>query len=171
VLRVDQGRWMSRDPLGFESGYWNLYRYVGNDPILFVDPSGSMSIIKGVINFFCCLFGRKCCAKNTDKIKEFIQQNSKDQIKYLAKSHGIGEQYDEVSDKCEKVKLIIETIIDLKNAGQEMNDISFCSELLNLMMSNLENDPSHSSFNYGFNTNNSDLFYFRYMFAYPIRGD
>ncbi len=47
-----------------------------------------------------------------------------------------------------------------------MNDISFCSELISLMTSNLENDHSHSSFNYGFNTNNSDLFYFRCMFAY-----
>ena len=32
VLRVDQGRWMSRDPLGFDGGDWSVYRYVGNEP-------------------------------------------------------------------------------------------------------------------------------------------
>ena len=52
VLRVDQGRWMSRDPLGFDGGDWNLYRYVGNNPVLGVDPIGML---------FAC--GRKCCLK------------------------------------------------------------------------------------------------------------
>ena len=28
VLRPDLGRWMSRDPIGFEGGDWNLYGYV-----------------------------------------------------------------------------------------------------------------------------------------------
>lgn len=31
---------MSRDPLGFEAGDANFYRYVRNDPINYVDPSG-----------------------------------------------------------------------------------------------------------------------------------
>ena len=34
------GRWLSQDPIGFESGDANLYRYVGNDPGNGVDPSG-----------------------------------------------------------------------------------------------------------------------------------
>ncbi len=34
VLRVDQGRWMSQDPLGFGGGDWNLYGYVGNAPLV-----------------------------------------------------------------------------------------------------------------------------------------
>ncbi len=34
------GRWMSQDPIGFEGGDGNLYRYVGNDPGNGVDPSG-----------------------------------------------------------------------------------------------------------------------------------
>ena len=38
-LRTDLGRWMSRDPIGFE-GDWNLYRYVGNRPGVFIDPLG-----------------------------------------------------------------------------------------------------------------------------------
>ena len=33
-------RFLSLDPIGFEAGDFNFYRYVGNDPVNFVDPSG-----------------------------------------------------------------------------------------------------------------------------------
>ncbi len=42
-LNVLQGRWMSADPLRFEAGDYNLYRYVGNEPVGRMDPSGLMS--------------------------------------------------------------------------------------------------------------------------------
>jgi RHS repeat-associated protein len=35
----DLGRWISRDPIGIAGGL-NLYRYVSNDPLRYVDPSG-----------------------------------------------------------------------------------------------------------------------------------
>ncbi|MBI2805644.1 MAG: hypothetical protein HYX68_11760 [Planctomycetes bacterium] len=34
------GRWLSQDPLGFDAGDSNLYRYVNNAPTLATDPSG-----------------------------------------------------------------------------------------------------------------------------------
>jgi hypothetical protein len=34
------GRWLSEDPIGFEAGDANLYRYVGNGPAIYVDPTG-----------------------------------------------------------------------------------------------------------------------------------
>lgn len=34
------GRWISEDPIGFEAGDPNLYRYVWNAPTRFIDPSG-----------------------------------------------------------------------------------------------------------------------------------
>jgi RHS repeat-associated protein len=34
------GRWVSKDPIGFAGGQSNLYSYVGQDPINWVDPSG-----------------------------------------------------------------------------------------------------------------------------------
>jgi RHS repeat-associated protein len=35
------GRWITRDPLGFEGGYWNLYGYVGSNCLNLTDPSGN----------------------------------------------------------------------------------------------------------------------------------
>ncbi len=35
------GRWVSEDPKGFEAGDENLFRYVGNNPVNKVDPSGA----------------------------------------------------------------------------------------------------------------------------------
>jgi hypothetical protein len=34
------GRWISEDPIGFQAGDANLYRFVWNDPSNWVDPSG-----------------------------------------------------------------------------------------------------------------------------------
>jgi RHS repeat-associated protein len=34
------GRWLSEDPIGFRGGDSNLYRYVGNSPLMRTDPSG-----------------------------------------------------------------------------------------------------------------------------------
>jgi RHS repeat-associated protein len=36
---ADAGRWMSKDPIGFEGGD-NWYAYCGNEPINFIDPNG-----------------------------------------------------------------------------------------------------------------------------------
>jgi len=33
-------RFLSKDPIEFEAGDFNFYRYVGNDPVNFVDPTG-----------------------------------------------------------------------------------------------------------------------------------
>ena len=38
------GRWLQRDPIKFEGGDTNLYAYVGNDPVNYVDPSGQAAV-------------------------------------------------------------------------------------------------------------------------------
>jgi RHS repeat-associated protein len=37
---VANGRFISEDPIGFAAGDTNLYRYVGNSPVNWIDPSG-----------------------------------------------------------------------------------------------------------------------------------
>ena len=38
--RKDLGRWLTQDPIGFDGGDWNLYRYCGGNPATSIDPSG-----------------------------------------------------------------------------------------------------------------------------------
>lgn len=41
------GRWMQKDPIGFGGADSNLYRYVGNDPVNFIDPEGLFGFFVG----------------------------------------------------------------------------------------------------------------------------
>ncbi len=58
VLSPTLGRWLSNDPVGFNAGDVNVYRYMGNDPSNELDPSGLLvcdpgwrSISHGEISF------------------------------------------------------------------------------------------------------------------------
>lgn len=44
------GRWTSKDPIQFEGGDSNLFGYVSNDPVNFVDPDGRLvNVVTGII--------------------------------------------------------------------------------------------------------------------------
>ncbi|MDD5160802.1 MAG: peptidoglycan DD-metalloendopeptidase family protein [Sulfuricurvum sp.] len=43
------GRFITPDPIGFAGGDTNFYRYVGNDPVNFVDPSGLLANMAGAL--------------------------------------------------------------------------------------------------------------------------
>ncbi len=42
-------RFLGEDPLRFNAGDINFYRYVGNSPVNFVDPSGEWAILLGLV--------------------------------------------------------------------------------------------------------------------------
>ena len=44
-LSTQQGRWLTQDPIGFDSGDFNLYRYVGGRPTVAIDPSGTFNCL------------------------------------------------------------------------------------------------------------------------------
>lgn len=45
------GRWMSKDPIGFNGGDGNLYRYVGNDSVNRIDPKGTCAAVSWLVSF------------------------------------------------------------------------------------------------------------------------
>ncbi len=44
VYDPDTGRFLQEDPVWFAAGDMNIYRYVGNNPVNFVDPSGEAKV-------------------------------------------------------------------------------------------------------------------------------
>ncbi|MBY0416401.1 MAG: RHS repeat-associated core domain-containing protein [Bdellovibrionales bacterium] len=48
------GRWLSKDPIGFEGGDTNLYGYVLQDPINSIDPQGKNGQTIGLIAVVVC---------------------------------------------------------------------------------------------------------------------
>lgn len=55
------GRWTDKDPAHFETGATNLYAYVGNDPVGFVDSAGFF----GVRDTWSWTYGHAWGAQNT----------------------------------------------------------------------------------------------------------
>lgn len=47
----ETGRWLSKDPIGFAGGDTNLYGYVINDPINWIDPSGLFGIPGATVGY------------------------------------------------------------------------------------------------------------------------
>jgi RHS repeat-associated protein len=76
----ESGRFLSRDPLGFEGGDLNPYAYVGNDPINRIDPLGtswydpSDWTLEDVSNF-AANFGDTMTFGATDSVREALGVN------------------------------------------------------------------------------------------------
>src|SRR5439155_15572287 len=60
----DIGRFLQPDPIGFNGDATNLYRYCGNNPVMYYDPSGlfrpwqfTQGVVVGVVSVPACVFG------------------------------------------------------------------------------------------------------------------
>jgi RHS repeat-associated protein len=75
------GRFISKDPIGFEGGDVNLYRYVKNQPVDWIDPSGlgPYGKLKELAN-----------SLKMPPMKERVQ-NAKDFMKWKIDSSGLKE--------------------------------------------------------------------------------
>jgi len=47
VYSAELGRFIQTDPIRFDAGDVNLYRYVSNNPVLYLDPLGKQLIMSG----------------------------------------------------------------------------------------------------------------------------
>jgi RHS repeat-associated protein len=45
---AETGKWLSKDPIGFSGGDTNLYGYVANDPVNYIDPEGNNAIAPAI---------------------------------------------------------------------------------------------------------------------------
>jgi RHS repeat-associated protein len=62
IYGPNTGQWLSRDPIGFEGGSWNLYKFVGNEPVVGTDPWGLFA--------WCCnIVIKSCCPQPKPKLK------------------------------------------------------------------------------------------------------
>ncbi len=75
------GRFISKDPIGFNGGDVNLYRYVGNGPVNAIDPYGEspLSCLK-------CFYYMSKCAQEGLECKERLQTNAKEEVVDCAKN-------------------------------------------------------------------------------------
>jgi hypothetical protein len=46
---AEVGRWTARDPIRFAGGDINLYAYVSNNPLMFIDPTGEVAVTTVVV--------------------------------------------------------------------------------------------------------------------------
>ena len=53
-------RFVSEDPIGFGAGDFNIYGYVGNNPLIFIDPTGLFCVYSQSTGSFICTSGLSC---------------------------------------------------------------------------------------------------------------
>src|SRR5579872_4503012 len=79
-LDTQKGRWLTQDPIGFDGGDWDLYRYVENGPTTEADPTGGSNCPKKGTMATTCNKAREnaaCDVQPTHKTYPYCQQFSK----------------------------------------------------------------------------------------------
>jgi RHS repeat-associated protein len=118
------GQWMSEDPIGFEGDPSNLYRYVGNTPTMYGDPSGLIPLesITGAIrgcNQLPTAAARVECLKHLmadpANSSQFCQDRLKDALSLAEK---LMKHMDDLKNAVEQYKKLQQALYQAKNAKE-----------------------------------------------------
>jgi RHS repeat-associated protein len=96
-------RFLSLDPIGFEAGDFNFYRYAGGDPVNFRDPSGLIG--KGVLSDLADAIGET--KDSTDKFKDIMKDSEKskkceNESEYVCEIENVLDKLNVMKDRSKK---------------------------------------------------------------------
>jgi RHS repeat-associated protein len=112
------GRWISKDPMGFDAGDGNLYRYVSNRPKQGIDPSG-MDILDA--DTVCKFETVRELLVFTDEVIGSRIDGARDMIKALSEKSKTTRLTDEEATKLKNSQLIVSNTERLKTLRDRAN--------------------------------------------------
>lgn len=118
------GRWLEEDPIGFEGGDVDLYRFVGNNPTSAVDPSG-LKVVK-VVNVRTGLHGYE-----PNSFYAYVPDDEKNPLKYVL--NGVRPLIYSVSGHERIVPLSTNENELVKAAGSSPTDQQYAANILNII--------------------------------------
>jgi len=87
------GRWMTMDPIAYEAGDANLFRYVGNDPVNGLDPSGLEEKKSNYDTFHEAAKKNGCAESIIELILKVAKESPEIDAPYPGQVHNICEQW------------------------------------------------------------------------------
>ena len=117
------GRWLEEDPIGFDGGDADLYRYVGNNPTNAVDPSG-LKVVK-VVNIRTGLNGH-----DPNSFYIYVPDDERDPLKYILNQ--VGPLIYSITGNERIVPLTGSEMELVKAAGSNPKDQQYAAKVLNM---------------------------------------